>query len=491
MDHSAIEILSKKWGHVSLIRVISRKDIGPLLLLCSGEANSNLYPSRHISFYSLKENTFLKDETIILDDDISDIQVNSKYIAVGLKNKHHIQLYDIETFKLVHVIEHCWKSQKKFDSKPVFSLGESWIAFQTRHIIMQHKSISMKKDKKNNLDNDDLNDHSYPNKNFTNFTKEDFVKVANTTMKQMIYSGSKLYKSFLENEGYSFSHLPNDSNGEIPPGFIEIMDLNTKKPISIFQADSKRIARIDFDPSGLLLLTTPDGGQELKIWFSYHIDPIQKPMYILQRGSTLSSILDVRFNDLGNLVSFTSSKGTTHIFPILPQGGEADASSHLEKKDYFKFSKQIQTYKPHKLETIHTISDVISKSFAGLSYIYSYPLKRNSSNEKREKHINDYSCLIFHPNGFLIRYDLHLTRNPQKLTLLYSNTIPKYQWDLCRSRESKDIDYKQKDIKMYDKKQMDPLSQIETNTFKADENIQYLWKKKIFDMNPKLNHQEI
>lgn len=470
-----------------------RKNDGPCLVLVSGEDRSEQFPSKRISFYSLYSNSF--DENFIqLNDQVTDLQMNSKFIAVGLKNACKIELYDIETLDLYHTVDECWKSQEDHTYSPIFALGEHWLAFQSDMIVSSYDSTMNPHDLsddeeietvKNMTNRKEHRNHGDVN---ASWGKEDLMNVANVTMKEMFYSGSKIYQSFVNEKEYGSSIImPKTQDQKSMPGIVQIIQLNSFETVSIFKAGSKNISKLCFDPSGLMLLTCPDGGQEVKIWPAYPVKNI-KPLYILQRGTTLSSIKDVRFNDSSTLVAFTSQKGTTHIFPILPHGGEADASSHLEKRDFFILPTLIKTYAPQKLETIHTVSEITNDTFSGLSYLMPYPIKRSALSEKRERHKNDITAIVLHPSGMLIRYDLLLSRSPMRRTVLKAEKVLKYQWDLGRARTNKEQEYrKQRSGDQIEEGKGDPLSNTETVTYKMDENNHYLWNKKIFQVNQNQN----
>lgn len=109
------------------------------------------------------------------------------------------------------------------------------------------------------------------------------------------------------------------------------------------------LAQLAFDPTGLLLVTAGSEGQDFHV-FSLATDGyteagssrgtaeaapwklVPRHLYILRRGLTIASISHITFSFDSRWVAVTSSRGTTHVFPINPRGGAVTQRTHLSPR---------------------------------------------------------------------------------------------------------------------------------------------------------------
>lgn len=100
-----------------------------------------------------------------------------------------------------------------------------------------------------------------------------------------------------------------------------------------FVAHSDAIVALEFDPSGMLLLTADRRGHDFHV-FRIHPHPggashaAVHHLYVLHRGDTTAKVQDIVFSLDSRWVAVSSLRGTTHVFPVTPYGGPAGIRTH-------------------------------------------------------------------------------------------------------------------------------------------------------------------
>jgi hypothetical protein len=294
------------------------------------------------------------------------------------------------------------------------------------------------------------------------WTQKDVMAIGYAGMREAMYLGSQLYTSVMnsynnasaDNGGgpnfYSSSLSSSSQFGsgvgggikQASPGTIEIWSLSKMRynpsgnsRIAIFTADStRRIERMAFDKSGMVLATASDGGQNVKVWNAGHLvsslssSPSNvSPMYILERGTTLGTIANMSFTEDTSYIAFTTKpKGTTHIFPISLVGSPISVSTHLPGfiPDSIHLSDPtMMSLQPPKLAAIHSPASQ-NPTFSAITKISSYPLTSSHSDQQRASHAHDKTIYIFYPNGHLVRQDLKTRAELSGGGGLVAGTVP-------------------------------------------------------------------
>jgi hypothetical protein len=186
-----------------------------------------------------------------------------------------------------------------------------------------------------------------------NTSSKDILELTNKGLKKAVYYGTKTVEKLTDATMASLGGVPPEqsSGGVAPamdssgssdpgkpgerPGLVQVIDLNTLETLAHFKADSEVLSVMSFDPSGSLLLTGRESGQDLTVW---RVSPCGKPLqshrklYSLVRGMSLNQVRDACWLNDSSLVAFTSrTNGTTHVFPVRLVGGDISTSSHLSK----------------------------------------------------------------------------------------------------------------------------------------------------------------
>lgn len=131
----------------------------------------------------------------------------------------------------------------------------------------------------------------------------------------------------------------------VQPGIVTILDLqNTdssatdrglpvESVVAHFTAHSEAIVCMQFDPSGMLLLTADKRGHDFHL---FRIQPhpggpslaAVHHLYILHRGDTSARVQNMCFSPDSRWVAVSTLRGTTHVFPVTPYGGPVGMRTH-------------------------------------------------------------------------------------------------------------------------------------------------------------------
>ncbi|KAL2327965.1 hypothetical protein Fmac_021392 [Flemingia macrophylla] len=120
-------------------------------------------------------------------------------------------------------------------------------------------------------------------------------------------------------------------------GMVIVRDIVSKYVIAQFRAHKSPISALCFDPSGTILVTASVQGHTInvfKIMPGYErvsasdADPSYVHLYRLQRGFTNAVIQDISFSVDSRWIMISSSRGTSHLFAINPQGGPVNILSY-------------------------------------------------------------------------------------------------------------------------------------------------------------------
>lgn len=152
----------------------------------------------------------------------------------------------------------------------------------------------------------------------------------------------------LSGASLSTSYVQADGN---QPGVVTILDIKhpikdisptTGTPVAIngadpiiahFVAHNEAITAMSFDPSGILLLTADRRGHDFNV-FRIQSHPCGSVLaavhhiYVLHRGDTTSKVQDISFSFDSRWVAVSTLRGTTHVFPITPYGGQPGYRTH-------------------------------------------------------------------------------------------------------------------------------------------------------------------
>ncbi|KAM4647908.1 BCAS3 microtubule associated cell migration factor isoform 11-T13 [Amazona ochrocephala] len=142
------------------------------------------------------------------------------------------------------------------------------------------------------------------------------------------------------------------------PGIITIIDTETVAEgqvlvsedsdsdgiVAHFPAHEKPICCMAFNPSGMLLVTTDTLGHDFHL-FQILTHPWSSSqsavhhLYTLHRGETEAKVQDISFSHDCRWVVVSTLRGTSHVFPINPYGGQPCVRTHMSPRVVNRMSR--------------------------------------------------------------------------------------------------------------------------------------------------------
>ncbi|XP_017137984.1 uncharacterized protein LOC108152864 isoform X1 [Drosophila miranda] len=114
--------------------------------------------------------------------------------------------------------------------------------------------------------------------------------------------------------------------------------------VAHFVAHSEALVAMEFDSSGMLLLTADRRGHDFHV-FRVQPHPVGPclaavhHLYVLHRGDTSAKVQHIAFSLDSRWASVSTLRGTTHVFPITPYGGAMGARTHTSLHVVNKLSR--------------------------------------------------------------------------------------------------------------------------------------------------------
>ncbi|XP_068228212.1 BCAS3 microtubule associated cell migration factor-like isoform X2 [Palaemon carinicauda] len=332
VNGEAVEVLSWRQGAVRTLKVLpspttssSAVDIyslkRPIIALCDSAGPGPQFCS--VTFISLKTGEQVK--TIKFKHPIHDIHANKNVIVISFPEK--LAVFDATTLEDTFTISTCYPCPGP-SVNPV-SLGDRWLAYADRRLVPLHQSCG------------------------------GMVPEGSTSYKATVFHAAKSLTKGLKELGESVaSNLMGQRQGSpaqqppptnLPtPGVVTILDTQTIGTgevnlqssgtscgiVAHFTAHlAAPIVALEFDPTGMLLLTADKQGHNFHL-FRLQPHPLTSAqsaihhLYTLHRGDTTAKVIDISFSLDSRWVAVSTHRGTTHVFPITPYGGNIGVRTH-------------------------------------------------------------------------------------------------------------------------------------------------------------------
>ncbi|XP_060532300.1 breast carcinoma-amplified sequence 3 homolog [Cylas formicarius] len=343
----ATEIFSWRHGSVKVLRILpapyvignSNRDLfeskRPLIALCDIAIHGS--PACSLSFYSLKTGEQVKQ--IKFKSMISDVVANRRSVITTFMEK--IAIFDAFTLEDKLSVTTCYLSPG-IQPNPI-ALGPRWLAFAEKKLIPSRRSSG---------GNEGEGVQSYT---------ATVLHAAKSLGRGLRELGETVASSFTGNQNFKPGTSPNSpqagGHSDVSQkGIVTVLDIENpsiqngdsstqmQATIAHFVAHTEAIVRLQFDPSGLLLLTADKRGHDFHL---FRLNPhgmgstlaAVHHLYTLHRGDTSAGVQDMSFSFDSRWVTVSTLRGTTHVFPITPYGGNIGVRTHTTPHVVNKMSR--------------------------------------------------------------------------------------------------------------------------------------------------------
>eukprot|EP00026_Physarum_polycephalum_P001335 Phypoly_transcript_01336.p1 GENE.Phypoly_transcript_01336~~Phypoly_transcript_01336.p1 ORF type:complete len:1082 (+),score=210.12 Phypoly_transcript_01336:99-3344(+) len=313
----------------------------PLLGVISAE-ESTKFPRSQVKFYSLKANDYIN--LLRFRSPVYTIECNQKILLVGLRDS--IYGFDLVTMERVLNVP-CYPSPL---NNAVLALGPRWLAYAANQTITPPIPSAISPH----------NTHAGPGAtNYVEVAKDVATDLAKEVASGLFYLGDmgrKTVTNYLYPDDVQPGSNTTSSNLQVSApeykdnenaGTIIIYDIKAKKNVLHFRAHSQPLSVLRFDPSGTLLVTSSVDGHNFNV-FQIGLSGMgtgagagspsvagvaqeltYRHLYKLVRGVTNATIQDICFSADSKWMAVSSTRGTTHIYAINPQGGPVNVLTHV------------------------------------------------------------------------------------------------------------------------------------------------------------------
>ncbi|XP_055526525.1 breast carcinoma-amplified sequence 3 homolog isoform X2 [Wyeomyia smithii] len=358
----AIEVLSWRHGSVKCLRVLPTPSAGdgesatepndqflhkrPLIALCDSatsgiigsggsltSGNQSQYCS--VNFISLKDGENVK--SIKFKNPIVDILASRSSVVVTFTER--IAIFDARTLEDRLTVTTCHPSPG-LSSNPV-ALSSRWIAYAEKKLLASKRSSG-------GCDGDGVTSYTATVLNAAKSLGKGLRELGEQMAAGLTGGSHSGPNSISGIAGASGTAVAGGGN---QPGIVTILDIKypikdlsptTGTPIAStgndpmiahFVAHSEAIVAMQFDASGMLLLTADKRGHDFHV-FRIHPHPSGPSLaavhhlYILHRGDTTAKVQDIAFSLDSRWVTISTLRGTSHVFPVTPYGGPAGVRTH-------------------------------------------------------------------------------------------------------------------------------------------------------------------
>ncbi|XP_062701366.1 breast carcinoma-amplified sequence 3 homolog isoform X2 [Aedes albopictus] len=361
----AIEVLSWRHGSVKCLRVLPTPTVGdgesatepndqfihkrPLIALCDsassgfvgsgggggGMSSGNQSQFCSINFISLKDGENVK--SIKFKNPIVDVLANRSSVVVSFAER--IAVFDARTLEDRLTVTTCHPSPG-LNPNPI-ALGPRWIAYAEKKLVPSKRSSG-------GCDGDGVTSYTATVLNAAKSLGKGLRELGEQMAAGLTGGSHSGPSSFSGSTGGSVGNVASEGN---QPGIVTILDIKypikdvsptTGTPITStgndpmvahFVAHSEAIVALQFDASGMILITADKRGHDFHV-FRIHPHPSGPSLaavhhlYILHRGDTTAKVQDIAFSLDSRWVAISTLRGTTHVFPVTPYGGPAGVRTH-------------------------------------------------------------------------------------------------------------------------------------------------------------------
>lgn len=346
----AQELFSARHGPVRSARILPSPQIcaqkcdmfsekRPLLGMCKSIGSCGTsQPFCCVDLYSLRTGEMVK--SIQFKTPIYDLHCNQRVLVVVLQEK--IAAFDSCTFTKKFFVTSCYPCPGP-NMNPI-ALGSRWLAYAENKLIRCHQS-------RGGACGDNIQSYTA-----TVISAAKTLKTGLTMVGKVVTQLTGTLPAGSSDEDLS-SHS-NSRRSPLAPGVITIIDTETVAEGQVvvsedsdgegiaahFPAHEKPICCMAFNPSGMLLVTSDTQGHDFHVFqiLSHPWSSSQSAvhhLYTLHRGETEAKVQDICFSHDCRWVVVSTLRGTSHVFPINPYGGQPCVRTHMSPRVVNRMSR--------------------------------------------------------------------------------------------------------------------------------------------------------
>merc|ERR1719319_1148994 len=338
-------VLSLFHGQVKALRILptpqskpSSPDLynhaRPLVAVCDSAGPGAAFMS--ISFVSMLSGEQVNN--IKFSSEVADICVNKRVICVAFRER--VAIFDALTLRDKMTISSCFPSPG-VHTNPL-ALHDRWLAYSERALCLGRRSAG------------GMEGEAGQSVTAWGITVGSKLASGVTKMCTNIFSGSPRSspatvqplspgEDSVECGVVTVLDMEDMSNGEQTEN-IDTSNSKAEGVVAHFVAHSKAVVAMAWDSSGSLLLTADKLGNNFNL-FRIVAHPLGSSfaaahhLYTLYRGDTPGSVQDIAFSPDSRWVTVSTLRGTTHIFPICPYGGQVGVRTHTSHRVVNRLSR--------------------------------------------------------------------------------------------------------------------------------------------------------
>uniref|UniRef100_A0A3B3U6X4 BCAS3 microtubule associated cell migration factor n=1 Tax=Poecilia latipinna TaxID=48699 RepID=A0A3B3U6X4_9TELE len=325
--------------HISPLKADGFAEKRPLLGVCKSAGSSGTSPPYCCAdLYSLRTGEMVK--SIQFKTPIYELHCNKHILVVSLQEK--IAAFDSCTFTKKFFVTSCYPCPGPC-LNPI-ALGSRWLAYAENKLIRCHQSHG-------GACGDNAQSYTATVINAAKTLKTGLTMVG----KVVTQLAGTLPAGTPDEEG-----TPHSASRRSPhsPGVITIIDTDNvgegqvlvsedsdgEGVVAHFPAHDKPISCMQFNPSGMLLVTADTLGHDFHV-FQILTHPWASSqsavhhLYTLHRGETEAKVQDMCFSQDSRWVAISTLRGTSHVFPINSYGGAPCARTHMSPRVVNRMSR--------------------------------------------------------------------------------------------------------------------------------------------------------
>ncbi|XP_058788982.1 breast carcinoma-amplified sequence 3 homolog isoform X2 [Phymastichus coffea] len=306
----------------------------PLVALCDASGSQPHYHS--VSFMSLRTGETVK--SIRFKSAVNEVLANKRSILVTFPER--IAVFDARTFEDVLSVTTCYHSPGS-SLNPV-ALGSRWMAYCERRLLPGKRSSG-------GCETEGVSSYTATVLYAAKSLGKGLRGLGETVASSLTGGGVSGTANHAGPHGANATGLPTDTatnsnncnaNEAPQPGVVSVLDLQADGPearasqlVAHFAAHSEAVVAMCFDQTGALLMTADRRGHDFHV---FRLQPhpggsslaAVHHLYVLHRGDTSAKVQDMAFSGDARWAVVSTSRGTSHVFPVAPYGGPLGMRTH-------------------------------------------------------------------------------------------------------------------------------------------------------------------